>query len=292
MIAKMFTLPVREQITPSLTRRQQGELDILVVDHTVVHAAIALQGAHLLCWKPQGEEDVLWLSENSAFAHGKAIRGGVPLCWPWFGPAAKEGLPAHGFARNMLWSLKAHHETDDGVTLTLELKDNEESRRLWPHAFTLLAHFRLGECCEITLEAHGEFETTAALHSYFNVGDSGRVTVSGLGTHYLDKVAGGKGTLTDGVQAFPDRIDRVYLEPQSHSQIHDPSIQRIIDVAHHHHSNVVGWNPGPALSASMADVPDAGYKTFVCVETAAISVMQKANKAAPSRLAATFRIIK
>lgn len=292
MITQIFNLPVQETLTPTVTRRQMGELDILVLDHPTVRAAVALQGAHLLSWKPQGEEEVLWLSDKTAFANGKAIRGGVPLCWPWFGPAAQDGLPAHGFARNQLWSLNAYQETDDGVVLTLALETNDETRRLWPHDFTLYARFRLGKTCEIELEAHGEFDSTAALHSYFNIGDINSVKVSGLGKRYLDKVAGGEGELSDGVQTFPDRTDRVYLEPDACSVIHDPSLRRVIEVIHHHHSNVVGWNPGAELSLSMADVPDDGYKTFVCVETAAISVPQKTRPEAPSRLSVTLRVEK
>ncbi len=292
MIAKIFDLPTQEELTPSLTRRQMGELEILVVDHPVVRAAVALQGAHLLGWKPLGEEEVLWLSDKTAFANGKAIRGGVPLCWPWFGPASEEGLPAHGFARNLPWSLNAYQETDDGVVLTLVLETSAQTRHLWPHDFTLYARFRLGRTCEIELEAHGEFDSTAALHSYFNVGDISQVKVSGLGKRYLDKVAGGEGKLHDGVETFPDRTDRVYLEPEACSLIHDPRLGRVIEVVHHHHSNVVGWNPGPALSASMGDMPDDGYKTFVCVETAAISVPQKARSEMPSRLSVTLRVAK
>lgn len=290
MIAKIFDLPTQETLTPTVTCRQMGDLEILVVDHPVVRAAVALQGAHLLCWQPEGEEEVLWLSDKTAFTTGKAIRGGVPLCWPWFGPAAEEGLPAHGFARNLPWSLNAYQETDDGVVLTLELETSDETRRLWPHDFTLYARLRLGKTCDIELEAHGEFDCTAALHSYFNVGDIGQVKVSGLGKRFLDKVAGGEGVLNDGVETFADRTDRVYLEPEACSLIHDPKLGRIIEVIHHHHSNVVGWNPGPALSASMGDMPDDGYKTFVCVETAAISIPQKTRSEMPSRLSVTLRV--
>lgn len=88
----------------------------------------ALQGAHLLSWKPAGEEEVLWLSNNTPFKNGVAIRGGVPVCWPWFGPAAQQGLPAHGFARNLPWTLKSHREDADGVALTFELTQSEETK--------------------------------------------------------------------------------------------------------------------------------------------------------------------
>ncbi len=100
----------------------------IVVDHPQVKASFALQGAHLLSWKPAGEEEVLWLSNNTPFKNGVAIRGGVPVCWPWFGPAAQQGLPAHGFARNLPWTLKSHREDADGVALTFELTQSEETK--------------------------------------------------------------------------------------------------------------------------------------------------------------------
>ena len=142
MINKIFALPVIEQITPVLSRRQLDELEVLVVDHPQVKASFALQGAHLLSWKPNGEEEVLWLSNNTPFKTGVALRGGVPICWPWFGPAAKQGLPSHGFARNLPWTLKAHNEDDNGVVLTFELQSNAETRQLWPHEFCLLPRFK------------------------------------------------------------------------------------------------------------------------------------------------------
>ncbi|MCL5501146.1 D-hexose-6-phosphate mutarotase [Escherichia coli] len=293
MINKIFALPVVEQITSALSRRLLDELEVIVIDHPQVKASFALQGAHLLSWKPQGDDEALWLSGNTPFKNGVALRGGVPICWPWFGPAAQQGLPAHGFARNLPWTLKAHNEDDNGVVLTFELHSSEASRKYWPHDFTLFARYKLGKTCEIELEAHGDFETTSALHTYFNVGDIHAVKVSGLGDRFIDKVNNAQeDALTDGVQTFPDRTDRVYLNPEACSVIHDSALNRTIEVIHHHHTNVVAWNPGPALSASMTDMPDEGYKTFVCVESACATAPQKTTEEKPSRLAQTIRVVK
>ncbi|WP_312670770.1 D-hexose-6-phosphate mutarotase [Pseudescherichia sp.] len=293
MINKIFALPVVEHITPVISRRQLDELEVLVIDHPQVKASFALQGAHLLSFKPAGEEEVLWLSGNTPFKNGVALRGGVPVCWPWFGPAQQQGLPAHGIARILPWTLTAHNEDENGVVLTFELQSSDATRELWPHDFTLFARFKLCQTCEIELEAHGEFETTSALHTYFNVGDISAVKVSGLGDRFIDKVNNAQeDVLTDGVQTFPDRTDRVYLNPEACSVIHDGALNRAIEVIHHHHSNVVGWNPGPALSVSMADMPDDGYKTFVCVESACVTVPQKTTEEKPSRLAQTIRVSK
>ncbi|MEG2115535.1 MAG: D-hexose-6-phosphate mutarotase, partial [Hafnia sp.] len=130
MSEKIFSLPVQEQITPYISQRQIDELPIVVVNHPKVRAAVTLQGAHLLTWQPSGEKPVLWLSSESAFKNGVAIRGGIPICWPWFGPA---GQPAHGFARNLPWTLAAHDEDENGVILTFTLEQSPESKKYWPH---------------------------------------------------------------------------------------------------------------------------------------------------------------
>lgn len=291
MTETLYTLPVIEKLSPALSLRRQDELDLIVIDHPQVRGAIALQGAHLLSFIPVGQGDVLWLSDCTPFRKGIALRGGVPLCWPWFGPGETPDLPSHGFARNLPWSFIAHAEDANGVVLTFELKHNEDTLRLWPHAFTLLARFRLNHRCEIELESHGDFETSAALHSYFAVTDIQQVSVSGLGHRYLDKLQNGaEAVLASGEQHFPDRTDRIYLEPDACSVIHDTRRPRTLHITHHHSHNVVAWNPGPALSHTMADVPDDGYQTFVCVETACITTRQKVSETSPGRLGQTIHI--
>ncbi|MEH0868673.1 D-hexose-6-phosphate mutarotase [Serratia liquefaciens] len=286
MNEKIFTLPVTQQISPYISQRQLDELPVVVVSHPKVRAAITLQGAHLLAWQPSGEKPVIWLSNNTPFKKGNAIRGGVPICWPWFGPVAK---PSHGFARNQPWSLTAHYEDDNGVILTFTLKDNEQTRSLWPHAFTLIARFKLGEECEIELESHGDYQATAALHSYFQIGDIEQVKVAGLGVPYIDKVAGGAEAKQTGDVTFVGQTDRVYTQPEAFSLIKDAALQRTIEVHHHHMSDVIAWNPGVELSCSMADMPNDGYKTMVCVETGRVSKPLIAAGEQPARLAVTFR---
>lgn len=290
MNEKIFSLPVINQITPYISQRKIGDLPVVVIVHPKVRAAVTLQGAHLIAWQPNGEKPVIWLSEKTAWATGKAIRGGVPICWPWFGPA---GEPAHGFARSLPWTLSAHDENDESVMLTLVLESNEQTKKLWPHDFTLFARFRFSDRCEIELEAHGEYEATAALHSYFSVEDIAGVEVSGLGTSYIDKVNNGvTGTSESGKQTYPDRIDRIYTQPEDCSVIADKAGNRTLEIYHHYQSDVVTWNPGPELSCSMGDMANEGYKTMVCVETAHVSSPMKSAGESPSRLAATFRVRK
>jgi glucose-6-phosphate 1-epimerase len=287
MTEQLFTLPVLKQLSPAISQSQIAELPLLIVNHPKGRAAIALQGAHLLAWQPTGQQPVIWLSSETAFEPGTAIRGGVPVCWPWFGPAGK---PSHGFARNLPWQLTAHGETDDAVSLTLTLKDSDETHKHWPHAFTLHAHFTLGDQCTIELESHGDFETTSALHAYFEVGDITKVAVEGLGQAYLDKVLGGEKGILNGALTFDGETDRIFTAPEASSLIVDPRLSRKIRVRHSGNSDVVSWNPGAKNSQSMKDMADDGYKTMVCVETAAVSRSQISTESAPARLAISFEV--
>ncbi len=138
---------------------------LIVISHPKVRGAVSLQGAQLIDWQPAGQKPCLWLSSESAFKEGVAIRGGIPVCWPWF------PVLVMVFARILPWQFTAHNEHEDGVILTFTLTDTDYTRKLWPHEFTLILRMKLGETCELELESYGDFETTAALHSYFNISD-------------------------------------------------------------------------------------------------------------------------
>lgn len=281
---RVFGLPAVEAVSEHISLRTLDGLSVVVVDHPRVRAAVALQGAHLFAWQPAGSEPVLWLSEASAFREGTAIRGGVPVCWPWFGPA---GQPSHGFARISDFTLEASEEDEQGAALTFALRGDEKTLAVWPHEFELVIAFRLAAECEITLEARGDFETTGALHSYFHVGDIDGVTVSGLGRPYIDQVSDDHG-LQDGDLTFPDRTDRIYTEPEPLNRIGQPALKRTVEVRHHGNTDIVAWNPGPALSHSMADLTDDGYRGFVCVETARVSEPMVSRAGAPAVLGVTI----
>lgn len=290
MSEKIAALPIQQQLTPYLTLRQLDALPIVVVNHPQLQAAIALQGAHLLLWQPSGEAPALWLSPESAFQPGEPIRGGVPICWPWFGPAQQDGYPAHGFARNLPWTLSAHDEDAQGVSLIFTLRDSDASRKYWPHDFSLTARYRLGKHCSMELEAYGDYTCQAALHTYFNVADIHTVAVSGLGVPYLDKVNAGAEAHQQGPLTFSARTDRVYTAPEALSVIHDPGFKRSIEIHHHHHRDVVAWNPWIEIATAMADMPNDGYLSMVCVETAHVSQPLQASGGHPARLAATLRL--
>ncbi|WP_213993629.1 D-hexose-6-phosphate mutarotase [Sodalis sp. dw_96] len=290
MYDTLFALPVKEQLSSSVSLRQLDQLPVIVIDHPQVRAAVTLQGAHLIAWQPAGEEPVLWLSETSAFKDGVAIRGGVPICWPWFGKVAS---PNHGFARILPWQLSKHQEDDGQVTLSLTLHDSTATEQYWPKPFTLTATFVLGKTCSVELEAQGDFQNTTALHSYFNIGDIAKVSLGGLGNSYIDKVKNGITATQKGDLSFSgEEVDRVYTHPESVSQIHDPLLKRIIEIHHHNHSDVVAWNPGAELAKQIGDIPDEGYKTYVCVETARVNDPLVTAPSAPSRLSTVISLRK
>lgn len=283
----VFSLPVQEDLSTHVSLRLLGELAVIVVDHPRVRAAAALQGAHLFAWQPVGGGPVLWLSEASFFRQGTAIRGGVPVCWPWFGPVE---TPSHGFARISDFEVAAAEEDESGVRLDFVLRSDERTKQLWPHDFVLFVRLRLGATCEISLEAHGDYASTGALHSYFHVGALDGVTVSGIGVPYIDQVEEGAGE-QDGPLRFPGRIDRVYTAPEPVSRVEDPALHRVIEVRHRDFSDVVAWNPGPELSKSMSDLTDEGYEGFVCIETARISDPLISTPDRPATLSVALSVI-
>ncbi|MEX0445253.1 D-hexose-6-phosphate mutarotase [Xenorhabdus sp. SGI246] len=285
MLDKIFSLPVVKQISPYISQRNIDGFPLIVISHPKIRGAISIQGAHLMAWQACGEKPVLWLSDNTKLREGTAIRGGIPICWPWFGSL---GTPSHGFARILPWEFKAHHENENGVILMFTLQDSAYTKQLWPHEFTLIARFKLGETCEIELESHGDYQVTCALHSYFNVSDINQIRISGLGHHFIDAVIN-REQYTDEDLIFQGRTDRIYTEPENFSLIRDELWKRTIEIHHYHHSDVVCWNPGAALASSMQDISKEGYKNMACVETARINTPLYSKNGTPGRLATVIR---
>ncbi|MQY07961.1 D-hexose-6-phosphate mutarotase [Actinomadura macrotermitis] len=283
----LFSLPVTEQLSSTISRRRIGRLPLVVIDHPRVRAAVTLQGAQLIAWQPAGEQPVLWLSEESAFAEGKAVRGGVPICWPWFAGA---GEPGHGFARISEWELTSHKEDDETVSLTFTLRSSPRTRELWPHDFVLTARHTLGKECGIELQAEGDHVSTGALHSYFHVGSADEVTVAGLGDRYIDKVIDDSDGRQDGELSFPDRVDRIFFHPEEVSLLKDPVLDRVVEVRHREVSDVVTWNPGVELSHRLDDMADDAYTRFVCVESARLTRQLESAEGAPARFGVTLSV--
>jgi glucose-6-phosphate 1-epimerase len=246
---------------------------VLDIHHPTCTARIAQLGAHLMEWTPGGHKPVLYMSPEAVFREGKAIRGGVPVCWPWFGPHHTDAsLPAHGFVRTRFWELTAASEGDAGVMMKFGLKDDAETRRMWPHAFALEMEMQLGAEMHLALRmtntGDAPFTISGALHSYFAVGDIGRVTVEGLdGVEYLDTVGTKEMRVQTGDVDFHDEVDRNY-HTTGEVVVGDAALKRSITVRGSGSHTAVVWNPWVEKSKTLSDLPDEDYKRFVCVETA------------------------
>ncbi|QIQ21866.1 D-hexose-6-phosphate mutarotase [Zophobihabitans entericus] len=255
-------------ISPYLKQIQQNDLPVLVVNHPRCTAAVSLHGGHLLFWQPKKTNNpVIWLSEEAIFKPELAIRGGVPVCWPWFNKLG--GPPSHGVVRTAMWQLIKHSEDTAGVTLTLQVQDNAETRKLWNHAFTLTIEIYLGDTCRVNLSSQGNYTFTAALHTYLNISDIEKVKITGLGNPYRNFLTGKEESLTDGSMTFNQAIDRLYLAPEKTTLIHDT--YRTIAITHLNAPNVVVWSPWQEGAASMQDMANDSYKQMVCVETGRIA---------------------
>ncbi|WP_318484185.1 D-hexose-6-phosphate mutarotase [Photobacterium leiognathi] len=243
-------------------------ISIIRVIHPLAEAGISLHGGHLIWFKPASEKDIIWLSENAEFDTQKAIRGGIPVCWPWFG---KAGTPSHGFARTSQWTLQEHRENESGVIVSLQLEDNEETRALWPYKFNNVLTFEIGTELKVSLTSTNTdsqpWSYGGALHTYFDIADINNIEITGMGSTYLDSTQQGKACEGGDVLTFTSETDRVYTQPEATITINDKNNERNILVTNEGHNAAVIWNPWQELSISMGDMADNSFETMVCVES-------------------------
>ena len=275
-----------------------GGMPHISVANRAATARIALQGAHILSYVPTGQQDLIWVSEDATFARGKSLRGGIPICWPWFGAHdTNPALPSHGHARTSDWKLiKAEDISADTTHLLFELIDTTHSRSFWDCATKVQYSVTVGKELSLTLETTtlGSSEVTigAALHTYFRIGDIGRTTVNGLDAcDYLDKTEGFARKQQHGLVRFSSEVDRIYLDTGNRCEIRDPVLKRrVIIQSKGSHSTVV-WNPGKEVAAKMGDLGPDGYRQMVCVETAnASEYTVTLSPGVAHRLSASYRI--
>ncbi len=253
-----------------------GGLVRLNITTVLANAQIYLHGAHVAQFQPTGAPALLFMSGSSLFAPGKAIRGGVPVIFPWFGGrAGHPESPAHGFARTLPWKLESlSNSADQTVEVVLLLTANDATRAQWPHEFTLRHRIRVGARLSMTLEVEntsGEpFQFEEALHTYFTVADVQHVGVTGLaGTTFVDKVDGMQRKEQD---AAPIRLtgetDRVYVNTDTTCIVEDPGLHRNIVVEKTGSASTIVWNPWIAKAKSMADFGNDEWPGMICIETA------------------------
>ncbi len=243
-------------------------------------AELYLHGAHLTSWKPEGQEDVLFLSRLSHFAPGKAIRGGIPLCFPWFGPKSptpkpgEPSAPQHGFARTSEWTLEAITKKPNAVDVLLSLTSSEATLLAWPHPFRAEYRVSIGEQLTLALTVTNTapvniapFSFTEALHTYHHVGDAAQVRISGLDqARYLDNRDGLREKLQSGDITFPTPTDNIYLDTTGSVVLHDPTLARTVTVDKQHSATTVIWNPGLEGATALADMADEEWQYFACIE--------------------------
>jgi len=255
---------------------QETGFPMIQVENALASALISIYAGQVLSFKPAGAaQDVLFLTEKVIYKQGKAIRGGAPVCWPWFGPDPEgAGRPNHGFVRNRLWTVKATEAKADGTTfVALGLEDTPETQEIWPHAFGLTIAYTIGATLTIELTTQNRdqepFSITQALHTYFTVADVAQTQVLGLANcPYLDKVAGGVQKTQDGAVTIAEEVDRVYSSVPNELVIVDAAGDRQIHIHSTNSTTAVVWNPWIEKSKGFADLDDSEYLRFLCVETA------------------------
>ncbi|MBE9395920.1 D-hexose-6-phosphate mutarotase [Pontibacterium sp. N1Y112] len=262
-------------LTDSVSRFQKElpALPMLLVRNQSCEAVIAVQGAQVLQFKPQTGAELLWLSPNAVFAKGTAIRGGIPVCLPWFGVNQNApSKPKHGFVRNQDWQLSEIQEPDPKTTLLVfTFASNAEDLALFPHPFTAQLQITLSNEIELKLTLHNHSDSDAefswALHSYHPVADLASAAVTGLsGLDYLDNLRGLQPTYQDGNIRFSGEVDRVYESvPTSQQILGEPAIT----IRGHNCETAIVWNPGAENAAAMNDVGEGIHQQFICVERGA-----------------------
>lgn len=258
-----------------------GDIPLIEIQNAQANATISLQGAHVLSWKPGNGDEVIWLSDDATFATGKSVRGGIPICWPWFG--AHESIdtyPAHGFARTVLWQVsETKMLSADETEITFRLVTNEVEashfkqsiQQMWP--LNTIAEYRvtISETLTLQLTTFNQSDETMtigqALHTYFKVHDVSKTRLEGLENKtYLDKTDNFKTKVQSGAVTVSAEVDRVYLDTADDVIIDDE--KRKIKIKKQGSLSTVVWNPWQEVANKMGDLGKDGYREMLCVETA------------------------
>jgi D-hexose-6-phosphate mutarotase len=246
---------------------------VATVAGTTAHAY--LHGGHVTHFQPASSGPVLFTSPRSAYTAGRAIRGGVPVIFPWFGPHPDDPRrPDHGFARTAEWMLESVEATTASVALELALEPDESTRALWPQAFRLRYRVEISRALEMTLAVENCSSTTwtyeEALHTYLHVGDVEAASVQGLeDVTYIDK-ADGMARKRQGRDPVRVRglTDRVYLGTEASCVVDDPVLARRLQIDKRGSRTTVIWNPGLDAARAMGDLGPEAWRSMLCVETA------------------------
>lgn len=252
----------------------KGNLPVAIITNSHAKAEISLYGSQVLSYVPQGQKDVLWLSPKSVFEPGKAIRGGIPVCFPWFGPhETDKQKPMHGFARLLTWNVIETFALKNGNTkLILGLANNPDTMVLWPFAFSAKMIFEVGEKLDVTLCCTNTdskpFIVGDALHSYFNISHINDIGILGLKDcfYYAGFAKEANNQQHEDTLKIIKEENRRYINHFGDCVISDPKWNRKIRVAKKGSKVTVVWNPYSETVKTMTDIPESGYQDFICVE--------------------------
>ncbi|HTN33487.1 MAG TPA: D-hexose-6-phosphate mutarotase [Marinobacter sp.] len=257
-----------------------GQLEALEVHHPLFRATLFLQGAHLIEFTPKNESNWLWVSDTARFEPGRSIRGGIPICWPWFGDPARNAPEirkrihtntAHGFARSVLWKLEDVRESAHEVEISLSLDANEDFAGIWSgHALALITFTFSANDCQLALTTtnldNQPMAFSQALHTYLPTQDITRSRLLGLGfSNYIDTLHNWEHHAQEGPVYFDGETDRIYEGSEPLIVVTPAGTRRIISVGS---DSTVVWNPGPDKAIRLSDFPDDAWRTMLCVETA------------------------
>jgi glucose-6-phosphate 1-epimerase len=256
-----------------------------------------LHGAHVTSWKPAGDDEVLFISTKARWEEGQAIRGGIPICFPWFRAKVDDPhAPAHGFVRTKMWQLESILEDENGVTVTMFTQSDEHSRKWWPQEFRLVhratfgSEMRLELVCKNTGTTPFRFEE--ALHTYNRIANIQDVRLRGLDrVSYLDNTASNQEKTQQGDVTIALATDSAYRNTQNQVDLLDPNKKRRIRLRKEHSLNTVVWNPWSEGAARLEDLGDGEWMQFLCVE--ASNILDAAINLAPGqehRMAAVLAV--
>jgi glucose-6-phosphate 1-epimerase len=251
----------------------KGGFPIVRVTSPIANAEVSLYGAQVLSWKPAGHQEALFLSGQSHFEPGRAIRGGIPVCFPWFrAKADNPSAPSHGFVRTKEWRLDSLRADDDGsVTLVCVTSSDDSTRVLWPHDFLLAYRIRIAATLRLELSVMNRgtnpLRFEEAIHTYFRIGDIHQARVLGLdAVTYLDNTDGNKSKRQDGALALTAPTDNAYIDAEGPADILDPVLHRRLRTEKLHSSTTIVWNPWQQGAASLSDLGNDEWQQMLCVE--------------------------
>jgi glucose-6-phosphate 1-epimerase len=252
-------------------------LHFLSVENSQATATIALQGAHVMHWQPKSaSQPVLWLSSNARYTEGRSIRGGIPICWPWFGahPTDSSYCP-HGFARVIPWKVLQTCILANGATrLLLEMTHTEVTKKQLSYDYRFVLAITIGETLRLEMMttnlASHPFMIGEAFHTYFNISDIDHIQITGLeNLVFSDKVAGYERNVQHGPIKFNSEFDRVYINSRRDCVIHDEKFERKIRVTKSCSHTTIIWTPWAEKASQMGDMGTVNeWRQMICLESA------------------------